>query len=70
MEIIDYIKSNSLNIQRYIYISMATLNEIENFLNIETADKRLRPGKKYADKQKYADKTDIITTTSYTILLN
>ena len=32
---------------------MATLNEIENFLNIETADKRLRSGKKYDDKNKY-----------------
>ena len=32
---------------------MATLNEIENFLNIETADKRLRSGKKYDDKNRY-----------------
>ncbi len=32
---------------------MATLNEIENFLNIEIGDKRFRPGKKYADKNRY-----------------
>ncbi len=31
----------------------ATLNEIENFLNIETADKRLRADKKYNDNNKY-----------------
>jgi hypothetical protein len=32
---------------------MATLNEIENFLNIEIGDRRLRAGKKYEDKNKY-----------------
>jgi hypothetical protein len=32
---------------------MATLNEIENFLQIEIGDKRLRAGKKYEDKNKY-----------------
>jgi len=54
MEIIDYIKSNSLNIYRYyLYIIMATLNEIENFLQIEIGDKRLCAGKKYEDKNKY-----------------
>jgi hypothetical protein len=32
---------------------MATLQEIENVLNIEIGDKRLRPGKKRNDKNKY-----------------
>ena len=32
---------------------MATLADIENFLNIETADKRLRAGKKKENKNRY-----------------
>ena len=32
---------------------MASLNEIEAFLNIEIGDKRLRDGKKYKDKNQY-----------------
>lgn len=32
---------------------MATLNEIENMLNIEIGDKQIRHGKKHADKNKY-----------------
>lgn len=32
---------------------MATLNEIENFLNIELADRRLRPGKMHPNINKY-----------------
>jgi hypothetical protein len=32
---------------------MATLNEIENFLQIEIGDKRLRPGKKRENKNRY-----------------
>ena len=32
---------------------MATLNEIENMLNIEIGDKRFRPGKKNPDKNRY-----------------
>ena len=32
---------------------MATLNEIENFLNIELADRRLRPGKMQVGINKY-----------------
>ena len=32
---------------------MATLADIENFLNIEIGDKRLRSGKKYDDKNRY-----------------
>ena len=32
---------------------MATLQEIQDFLDIEIGDKRLRPGKKYKNKNKY-----------------
>jgi hypothetical protein len=32
---------------------MATLNEIEHLLNIEVADRRLRPGKKRENKNRY-----------------
>ena len=32
---------------------MTSLNEIENFLNIEIGDKRIRAGKKYENKNKY-----------------
>jgi len=32
---------------------MATLNEIQAFLNIEIGDKRLKDGKKYKDKNQY-----------------
>ena len=35
------------------YPKMATLNEIENLLNIEVADTRLRPGKMQAGINKY-----------------
>ncbi len=38
---------------------MATLNEIENFLNIEIGDKRLRAGKKYGDKNRYYYYTEL-----------
>ena len=32
---------------------MATIDEIQNFLNIEIGERILRNGKKYADKNKY-----------------
>lgn len=32
---------------------MATLTEVQDFLDIEIEDKRLRPGKKYKNKNKY-----------------
>ena len=37
----------------YFIIIMATLQEIEKFLDIEIGDKRLRSGKKYDDKNRY-----------------